>query len=133
MVAARLPVTCVITYQTEWSNSLEGTRDFDRECTCSKLLFLSFLVSEKQSNKRYSELTAAAQTVRHKHNATCRLRRWWGKTGNVTPSKKLSSCTDCFLYKQRESVVVTDTYWEKQNVYSTKERKGKETLKYGEK
>ena len=64
---------------------------------------------------------AAAQTVRDVQHFPLHVsimqrtscggqRRWWGKSGNVTPTKKLSSCTDCFLYKQRESVVVTNTY-----------------------
>jgi len=56
-VAACLPETFVITYRTERNNGLEGTRDFERECTCSNLLLLSFLVSEKHINKRYNEPT----------------------------------------------------------------------------
>jgi hypothetical protein len=94
-------------------------------------------------------MEAAAQTIRYiqhfplhvsiMQRASCGgHRRWWGKAGNVTPTKKLSSCTDCFLYKQRESVVVTNTYWKRKKKteyiqHEGKERKGKETLKYEEK
>jgi hypothetical protein len=44
-VAARLPETFVITYQTERNNSLEGIRDFKIECVCSNLLLLSLFAS----------------------------------------------------------------------------------------
>lgn len=146
--------SALITCQTEWKNSLEGTRDFKRESMCSNFLLLSLFASFvcffvsfsfscclawfpkntvtnyttkwQQQSKRCAIYNTPPLHVSITQRASCGgRRRWWGKAGNVTPTKKPSSCTDCFLYKQRESVFVTNTYLrgKKQNVHSTKERK----------
>jgi hypothetical protein len=89
--------------------------------------------NDKQQPKRYAIYnTPPPLHVSITQRASCGgHRRWWGKAGNVTPTKKLSSCTDCFLYKQRESVFVTNTYLGKETECTQHE--GKETLQYEQK